>query len=174
MSHQVYFLQSEEDLIQFLDYLEMLKSVIWTGKRIVPPNEVKHDIDLLVSSPLSKVILIPDSVLSSVKLREKEELKKVNGIEMLLCCKNNSLSRTYEVGRLYCAVNNDFCHSQLVEFYCTLKAFIIKNYYYSTNARVYFAPMFKRKYDAHYYFATQMGIPIKTEGRFSVLTTKLP
>lgn len=161
MGHQIYFLQSEEDAVQFFDYLETLGVVIWTGKDLKSPEEIKGDVYAYVSLPFSRFILVPQEALAFVQSSGDLKCTAFPGIEFLLCCKKNPASRTYEVGRLYCTANcNSSYYLQLFELYRLLRAFIKRNYSYSSKQQIYFAPVFKQKYEAHYFFATQLGMPI--------------
>lgn len=161
MGHQIYFLQSEEDAVHFWDYLETLSVLVWTGYDIKSPKEVKGDICSQIALPFAKFVLIPQESFSFVQSCIDLKCTEVPGVEFVLCCKKNPLSRTYEVGRLYCSANCNSSHYlQLCELYRMLRAFIKRNYSYNAKQQIYFAPVFKQKFDANYFFATQLGTPI--------------
>lgn len=83
------------------------------------------------------------------------------GIEFLVCCKRNALSRTYEEGRIYYKEDeNNKCSEQMLLLYKQLKKFISTNYSFSKKAGIYVAPHFKQKYEENYLHATQLGRPI--------------
>ena len=158
MGYQVYFLQSENDAIQFLDLLVGLNAVIWTGNTLKLPIDLQGEIVNQMASYMCKYIILPPSASQSMDVNGPPGLL---GIEFLICCKKNPLSRTFETGRLYYNANANNPHNaQTLALYRKLKEYIKTNYSYSRNSGVYFAPLFKQKFEAKYYFATQLGRPV--------------
>lgn len=161
MSVQIYFMQNEEDAIQFLDYLSSLNVVIWAGGTLKFPSEVKEDIIIQISSSMCQYTLIPKACVSFGQLSDGRMCETKTGIEFLICCKKNNASRTYEVGRLYYKSDESNPHNALIlSLYKKLYAYVRKSYFYSKNSKIYFAPHFKQKYDANYLVPSQLGRPI--------------
>lgn len=161
MSYQIYFLQHEDDAVRFLETLSELDAIVWTGNAFKLPSELKDEIKKQMSSFLCKYTIIPQTGMDILRLNDKEASADRIGIEFLICCKGNVLSRTYEVGRIYYNENQDnSCNEQVLLLYRQLKKFMCKNYSFSKNARIYVAPHFKQKYGKNYLQATQLGCPI--------------
>ena len=162
MSHQIYFLQNEDDAVTFLDILSKLDAIVWTGNALKLPSELKDEINNQMSSFFCKYTIIPQIVMDVLRLNDIDSSLDMIGIEFLICCKRNALSRTYEVGRIYYKENENIgCNDQMLLLYRQLKKFISENYLFSKNARIYIAPHFKQKYGENYFEATQLGRPIK-------------
>lgn len=160
MSYQVYFLQDEDDAVRFLDALSELNAVVWTGNALKLPSELKDEIKNQMSSYFCKYTIIPQTGIGNFRANDGEASLDAIGIEFLLCCKRNALSRTYEVGRIYYKENeNNGCYEQMLLFR-QLKKFMSNNYSFSKKARIYIAPFFNQKYGENFYMATQLGRPI--------------
>ena len=158
MSYQIYFLQNEEDAVQFLDHLSKLNAYIWTGNTIISPNELKCDIVKQMSSFMCQYVIVPYLYKNAIQVNRKMQSEDVGGIEFLICCKKSQLSRTYEVGRIYYAnCNNHSKDEQMLILYNKIKSYIRKNYNYNKNLGIYIAPQFKQKYDEKILYATQLG-----------------
>lgn len=161
MSYHIYFLQDEDDAVRFLDALLELDAIIWTGNAFKLPSELKDEIKNQMSSYLCKYTIIPQTGMDIFQINDRKAPVDVVGIEFLICCKRNALSRTYEVGRIYYKENKyNGCNEQMLLLYRQLKKFMSKNYSFSKNARIYVAPHFKQKYREKYLQATQLGRPI--------------
>ena len=160
MSHQIYFLQDEDDAVRFLDALSELNAIVWTKNAFKSPSELKDEIKNQIASYLCKYTIIPQSGMDILRTSDTEASLDVIGIEFLICCKRNVLSRTYEVGRIYYKENKNSGCDELVLLYRHLKKFICQNYSFSKKARVYVAPHFKQKYEENFFQATQLGRPI--------------
>lgn len=161
MSYQIYFLQDEDDAFKFLEVLSELNVIVWTGNAFKLPLELKDDIKNQISSYFRKYIIIPQTGMDILQLNNRETSMDMMGIEYLICCKGNALSRTYDLGRIYYKENeHNGCNEQTVLLYQQLKKFMRKNYSYSKNAKTYIAPHFKQKYEENYLQATQLGRPI--------------
>ena len=158
MSYYVYFLQDEDDAVKFLDALSEFNAIVWTGSAIKLPSELKNEIKNQISSCFCKYTIIPQTGMGNLQLSDREESVDMIGIEFLVCCKRNPLSRTYEMGRMYYKENiNNSCNEQVVVLFCQLKKFMSENYSFSKNAKLYVAPSFKKKYGDNYLQATQLG-----------------
>ena len=161
MSYQIYFLQDENDAVKFLDAISELNAIVWTGTSFKFPLELKDEIKNQMSSYYCKYTIIPQTEMDILQINDREASMDVIGIEFLICCKRNALSRTYEAGRIYYKENeNNGCNEQMLFLYGQLKKFVSKNYFFSKNARVYVAPHFKQKYEENCLQATQLGRPI--------------
>ena len=161
MSYHIYFLQDEDDAVRFLDALLELDAIIWTGNAFKLPSELKDEIKNQMSSYLCKYTIIPQTAMDIFQINDRKAPVDVVGIEFLICCKRNALSRTYEVGRIYYKENKyNGCNEQMLLLYRQLKKFMSKNYSFSKNAKIYVAPHFKQKYGEKYLQATQLGRPI--------------
>lgn len=161
MSFQIYFLQDEFDAARFLDTLSELHAMVWTGTAVKSPSELTDDIKRQMSSHHCKYTIIPQTALNILQLNDGEAHMDSIGIEFLLCCKGNALSRTYEVGRFYYKQNeNRNCNEQTLLLYGQLKKFVIKNYSFSRKAKIYIAPHFNQKYSENHLQATHLGRPI--------------
>ena len=161
MSYQIYFLQDEYDTLMFLEVLSELKAMVWTGSVFKLPLELKDEIKNQMSSYFCKYTIIPQTGMDILQINDREASVDMIGIEFLICCKRNALSRTYEVGRIYYKENEyNSCNEQMLLLYRQLKKFMSKNYSFSKNARIYVAPHFKQKYGENYLQATQLGRPI--------------
>lgn len=161
MSYQIYFLQDEDDAVQFLDKLSELHAIVWTGNAFRLPAELKNNMKDRMSSLVCKYTIVPQTEMDILRSNDKEVSADIIGIEFLACCKKNALSRTYEVGRLYYKGNEDNSYNeQMMTLYGELKKFIRKNYSFSQSARVYIAPHFKQRYEDNYLVATQLGRPL--------------
>lgn len=158
MSYHFYFLQDEDDAVKFLDVLSELSAIVWTGNSFKLPSELKDEIKRQISSCFCKYTIIPQSGMDIHRLIDRDASLDMIGIEFLVCCKRNPLSRTYEVGRMYYKESaNNSCNKQVLSLFCQLKKYMSKNYFFSKNARIYVAPSFKQKYGDNYLQATQLG-----------------
>ena len=161
MSYQIYFLQDEDDAVRFLDALSELNAVVWTGKAFKLPSELKDEIKNQMSSYFCRYTIIPQTGMDILRINDSEVSVDVIGVEFLICCKRNALSRTYEAGRIYYKENEyNGCNEQMLLLYKQLKKFMRKNYSFSKKARIYVAPHFKQKYGENFFQATQLGRPI--------------
>lgn len=161
MSYQIYFLQDEDDAVRFLDALSELNAVVWTGNTLKLPSELKDEIKNQMSSYFCKYTIIPQTGMGIFRVNDREASADMVGVEFLLCCKRNALSRTYEAGRIYYKENdNDGCNEQMLLLYRQLKKFMSNNYSFSKKARIYIAPSFNQKYEENFFKAMQLGRPI--------------
>lgn len=161
MGYHVYLLQAEDDVIRFLNALAEVSAIIWTGKTFKSPLDLKDEIKNQMSSSFCRYTIIPQACIDALPSNDCTVSLDTIGIEYLICCKQNALSRTYEAGRIYYRENeNNSCNEQMLLLFGQLKKFVRKNYFFSKKAGIYVAPCFKQKYEKNYLQATQLGRPI--------------
>ena len=161
MRCHIYFLQYEYDAVRFLDALSELRAIVWTGSALKSPLELKDEIKNQMSSFFCRYTIIPQAEMDTLRLNGSDTSLDMIGIEFLVCCKRNALSRTYEEGRIYYKEDeNNKCSEQMLLLYKQLKKFISTNYSFSKKTGIYIAPHFKQKYEENYLHATQLGRPI--------------
>lgn len=161
MSYHIYLLQDEDDVVRFLNALAEINAIIWTGKTFKLPLELKDEIKNQMSSSFCKYTIIPQTGIDVLRINDSTVSVDATGVEYLICCKRNALSRTYEVGRIYYRENeNNGCNEQMLLLFGQLKKFVRKNYSFSKKTGIYVAPCFKQKYEENFFQATQLGRPI--------------
>lgn len=144
MSRQISFFHSEHDSIRFVQEIDKNKGMILIGDSAVPPTFVES-------------MIIPSKLVATYN----KTIPNSATIEFDNCCKGNSLSRTYEVGRIYLAPIRDGNYvPETAELYESLRKYIKTAYHFEKKAGAYFSLEFWEKYYAHYYYATCAGKPV--------------
>ena len=157
MSRQISFFHAERDLIQFVREIEKNNGMIVIGDSAILPTYVENIVLSKMSTYSCKFSIIPAKLVDAYNKRIHNSMT----LEFNNCCKGNSLSRTYEVGRLYLAptCGGNYVPETLA-LYESLRKYIRTVYHFEKKVGAYFAPEFWEKYHAHYYFATCAGKPV--------------
>ena len=157
MSRQIYFFHSECDSIRFLQEIERHNGVVLAGDTVVPPLSVEDTMLNKMNTHSCKFSIVP----RKPSFANCGRIIDGMAIEFNNCCKGNSLSRTYEIGRIYLTQTHDGDYiPEMVELYELLRKYIKTTYHFEKKAGAYFAPEFWERYCAHYYHATCAGRPI--------------
>lgn len=157
MSRQISFFHSEHDSIPFVQEIEKNNGMILIGDSAVPPTFVESIILSKMCTHSCKFSIIPAKLVTAYN----NTIPDSAILEFNNCCKGNSLSRTYEIGRIYLAPTRDGNYvPETAELYESLRKYIKTVYRFEKKAGAYFAPDFWEKYSAHYFHATCAGKPI--------------
>lgn len=159
MSHQIYFLQTEEDAKEFLAYMSSIGVLFYHHGSYESAGVMYDDIADEMNFYLRSYIMFP----GADQEIDKKTLGAFAGIEYLVCGKGDPASCTYDLGRLYYRsdASNPY-NAQILKLYRKLKAYIRKNYSYHKETWVYCGPHFQEGYDKKQYFASQCaGRPLK-------------
>ena len=159
MSYQVYFLQSEEDVKEFLSYMGAIDVFFLHEGKCVHADEMHNDVMEQMSSYLHRYIIVPggrDGI-------DGEITGAFTGVEYLICSKGNPLPCSYGMGRFYYRSDeSNPYNTQMIKLYKKLKAHIRKNYIYHKETWIYCGPHFQKGYDEEKYTASQLGgCPLK-------------
>ncbi len=157
MGRQISFVHEESAARLFLREIERLNGYLIIEGHVYLPSDIEEYLIKQMSSPVSKALIIcqPQLSCSDVGILEG------TAIDFHNCCKGNTLSRTYQIGRLYMVRNKQGQFDpRLCALFEKLRSYIRKNYLYSKRSGVYFEPIFKERYDANYFYATSHGIPV--------------
>lgn len=158
MSYQVYFLQDEDDALQFLEYLAKIDAVIWHEGAFQTPREMQYPIIRQMSSGMRQYLVVPKVVANQNYNTCNMIPENVGGVSFLICNKTDPQSRIYNIGRIYYRSDTSNPYDvQLVAFYKNMKAYIRKNYCYRKRVMIYCAPSFEQKYEEGHYDAAQLG-----------------
>ena len=131
--------------------------MILIGDSAVPPTFVESMILSKMCTYSCKFSIIPSKLVATYN----KTIPNSATIEFDNCCKGNSLSRTYEVGRIYLAPIRDGNYvPETAELYESLRKYIKTAYHFEKKAGAYFSLEFWEKYYAHYYYATCAGKPV--------------
>ena len=159
MSHQIYFLQTEEDTKEFLAYMVSIDVLFFHHGGFESAGLMYDDVVDEMNSYLHSYIMFP----GEDKEIDKKILGAFTGVEYLICSKGAPVSCTYDLGRLYYRsdASNPY-NAQMLKLYKKLKAYIRKNYTYYKETWVYCGPHFQEGYDKKQYTASQCaGRPLE-------------
>ena len=157
MSRQISFFHSEYDAIRFIQKIAISNGLILIGDSAVPPASLETMILSKMCTYSCKLSIIPIKLVDAYKKSISDSMT----IEFNTCCKGNSLSRTYEMGRIYVVPGSDGNYvPETAELYESLRKYIKTAYRFEKKAGAYFAPDFWDKFYAHYYHATCAGRPV--------------
>ena len=157
MSRQISFFHSEHDSIRFVQEIDKNKGMILIGDSAVPPTFVESMILSKMCTYSCKFSIIPSKLVATYN----KTIPNSATIEFDNCCKGNSLSRTYEVGRIYLAPIRDGNYvPETAELYESLRKYIKTAYHFEKKAGAYFSLECWENYYAHYYYATCAGKPV--------------
>ena len=93
MGHQVYFLQSEEDVKEFLTYMGVIDIFFLHEGKCVHADEMHNDVMEQMSSYLHRYIIVPggrDGI-------DGEITGAFTGVEYLICSKGNPRNLLFSV-----------------------------------------------------------------------------
>lgn len=156
MSYQIYLYQKEEDAEQFLDYLSTLDVVIWSQNEFKTPMQIKDKLAEITASFMTTCIVIPTENMCYLPAEINVITVGEIGMEFLMCCRGNALSKAYDVGRIYYRSREcSPCNEAVIATYKKLKRFIRRNYKYKKGGiGVYIGPHFERAYQENKLCAT--------------------
>ena len=158
MSYQLYFLQDEDDALQFIKHLARIDAVIWDEGMFRSPSEMEDIIIKQMSSCMRQYLIAPKEIADHHCNARNATVGNVGGISFLICNKGNPQSCTYNIGRIY--YQNDTCNphnAQMIALYKKLKTYIRKSYCYRKQSMIYCAPSFQKRYEEGCYDAEQLG-----------------
>ena len=156
MGRQIEFVHTEEDIAPFLSEIAKEGGMIIQNKVVCSTSNLTENVLLQMSTPFCRLFIASNC--SDIDGVVRADALSGTVIEFLNCRKGNSLSRTYEVGRLFLAADqNANSAPDLLLLYKALNAYIKKHYLYSPQAKLYYSPAFKAQYDRKYYYAARMG-----------------
>ena len=160
MGRQINYVHVEEDIPAFLYALEKNGGRIVINGKAVCPTSCKEKIINDVKKHHAQYFLFHSDYTQedgSLSCNLSAESK----IEFNSCCKGNSASRTYEVGRLYImAMPTGEYDLKTLTLYNQMRKHIKKNYLYDSQERIYCSQTFKKLYEKNYYYAVNTGYPI--------------
>ena len=157
MSYQVYFLQDEEDTLQFIEYLEKIDAVIWHEGAFRMPSEIQNLIIRQMSSRMWQYPIIPKIIADQNSNVSNKIAENVAGVLFLICNKIDPQSHAYNIGRIYYRSDTSNPHdAQIIAFYKKLKSYIRRTYYYRKRPMIYCAPSFEKNYEEGHYDAAQL------------------
>ena len=159
MSYQVYFLQDEDDTLQFIQYLEKVDAVIWHEGAFRMPREMQAPIIRQMSSRMMRQYLVVPKVIADQNSNASNMIaENVAGVLFLICNKTDPESHTYNIGRIYYRSDTSNPHdAQIIAFYKKLKSHIRRTYSYRKRPMIYCAPSFEKNYEEGRYDAAQLG-----------------
>lgn len=148
MSRQISFVQSEEDIQNFLhyiydnDYMLLHKDSYLDNLYSATSVLMDH-----INSFDSQYHIFPRSL--SYTERDLEYSATVRG---------NSLSRVYEIGRIY--IRRDILQEynrDALQCYTQLQRYIKKNYIYRKDEQLYVGPDFEKMREKKHWYCAQLG-----------------
>ncbi len=153
MGRQIEFVHIEDDMISFLSAVEKGGGYIVCNGTAKLPLIYSNEIISQMATPVSQHGIVPTNMFSN-----GFGVLPGNAVEFTNCIKGNSLSRVYEVGRLYISPAPDGKYDPaLLKLFDSIRKYIKQNYIYSKSAKIYYSPLFKEQYDRCYYYAAKIG-----------------
>lgn len=148
MSRQLYFVQSEEDIRNFLHYIYDIDYMLLYKYGYL--DDICSATKLLIdniNSFESQYHILPKSL--SYTERDLEYTATVRG---------NSLSRVYEIGRIYlCRDTFGQYNPDALQCYAQLQRYIKKNYTYHKENQLYVGPEFEKMREKKHWYCAQSG-----------------
>ena len=148
MSRQLYFVQSEEDIRDFLHYIYNIDYMLLHKDGYL--DNICSATNFLmdnINSFDSQYHILPKSL--SYTERDLEYIATVRG---------NSLSRVYEIGRIYiCRDTFGQYNQDAMQCYIKLRQYIKKNYFYNKESRLYVGPEFEKMRETKHWYCAQSG-----------------
>lgn len=161
MGSQIRFFHTEADVVFFLREIQLNGGSFLIDGIPHRPLEVADEVLSQMCSYTSKFQIVCSEQQLSESDSSGVSLNAGSSIEFLNCCKGNSLSRTYEMGRLFVANTEQGGYSpEIYSLYKKLCAYIKKRYSYSKSAEAYFSQTFVKEIDRRYLYACCLGRPI--------------
>lgn len=158
MSYQIYFLQDEEDALQFLEYLAKIEAAIWHEGAFRLPSEMQSAIIRQISAGMHQYLVFPKEIANQNCNVCNSLPDNIVGVSFLICNKIDPQSSAYNKGRIYYRSDTSNPHdAQIIAFYKKLKSYIRRTYSYRKQVMIYCAPSFEKKYEEGKYDAAQLG-----------------
>lgn len=163
MGKQIYFAHTEEDIYNFLRFLQKVNAKIILNDQAYDPlklcSKVLNGISECNNSNNS-LVLAP----SEIATRCAREARVTDGtaIEIINCWKWSTDSNTYyDKGRIYLSTKESREYDvHMLALFNKLCTYIKKSYSYQKDLGIYFSLDFKKKYDLRQIFLSQLGQPI--------------
>lgn len=163
MGKQLYFAHVEDDVAQFLEYLEKVNvRFVVNGVLYTPSQMLKQVESEMTSSRLLQytVVGVPED--SFTKQAQAARIADGTGIEILNCCRGNSESRTYDKGRIYLRTTEKGAYDEnALALYKKLYQYFKKNYLYHKQSGVYASNTFEHLYEQEKVYLSQLGCPMQ-------------
>ena len=158
MGSQISFWHTEDDTIMLLHEIERNNGKIIIKGIEYRPCDAMEIVLSQMSSFECKFPVVCSQQSGSEKCGQEDTIFAGTAIEFMNCCKGNSLSRTYEIGRLYISKTAQGIYApQLHSLYKKISTYIKKNYYYSSSCKAYYSPDFKNGVDRHFLYPSRLG-----------------
>ena len=159
MGKQIYFIHTEDDIIQFADQIEKASGKFLVNGVLFSPSEFSKQLvsSMSMRSCQYSIVYAPD------KTFEKQCRSKCiyDGTAMEFSNSGRSVlvSSAYEIGRLYLARNQfgDY-DTHLLALYSKLRTYIRKNYFFNKHPDIYLSQIFKDQYEKGSLCAAQCGV----------------
>ena len=148
MSRQIRFVQSEEDIQNFLHYIYSIDYVL-LHKDSGLDNIYSATNFLMdkINSFESQYHIIPKSLSYTERVLEYDATVR-----------GNSLSRVYEIGRIYICYGITGQYNQnAMQCYEQLRRYIKKNYIYHKEEQLYVGPEFEKMREKKHWYCAQSG-----------------
>lgn len=162
MGKQLYFAHIEEDIAEFLEYLEKINVRFVVNGALYAPSQMLKQIESEMTSgrpPQYTVVCVP--VDSFSRQAKAARIADGTGIEIWNCRRENSESRTYDKGRLYLRRTEEGTYDEnLLALYKKMCQYFKKNYLYHKQPGVYVSKTFKHHYELKKIFLSQLGYPL--------------
>lgn len=156
MGRQIEFIHTEEDIASFLLEIERNGGYFIHNQFACPAPALAEMILSQMATPLCKLYIAPNGYVGNNKV--EMDIHHGTVIEFLNCRKGNSLSRIYEIGRLYVTHSSASAYdSDAILLFNKLREYINANYFYSKKAKIYYSASFKAQYEQKYYYASRLG-----------------
>ena len=153
MGRQIEFVHIEDDIIPFLSAIEKNGGYIVSNGAVKPPLTYSDTIISQMATPVGQCGIVRTNMFS-----DSFCVSSGNVVEFTNCKKGNSLSRVYEVGRLFISPTPDGVYDPaMLKLFDAMRKYIKLNYCYSRNAKIYYSPLFKEQYERCYYYAAKIG-----------------
>ena len=153
MGRQIEFVHIEDDMIPFLATIEECGGCIVSADEAKPPLSYSKLMISQMATPVSQWGIVPTNMFS-------DNIGVISGnvVEFTNCVKGNSLSRVYEVGRLYVLPTpNGGYDPNILKIFDAMRKYMKQNYCYSKSEKIYYSHSFKEQYDRCYYYVAKMG-----------------
>ena len=153
MGRQIEFIHIEDDIAPFLAAIEKCGGDLVCDGDVKPPLAFWEIIISQMATSVGQCSIVPSNMFSG-----SFSVLSGNVVEFTNCDKGNSLSRVYEVGRLFISPTSDSVYDPgVLKLFDSMREYIKHNYFYSKIARMYYSPAFKAHYDRNYYYVAKAG-----------------
>ena len=162
MGKQLYFYHTEEDVIQFLSYLDKCYGKFVVNSMLYDPSEMVDTIvaEMSISCSQYTVAYVPDN--SFVKQSRYVCIGEGTAIEFTNCRRWKKTSCAYlDIGRIYLRSSNGGSYDEnALALYKKLHYYFRKEYNYNKALGVYLSYSVQRQCDAQEILLSQMGHPL--------------